>query len=224
MEESFDNLVTAADTLISKLKSELPGTKIGVTTAPRGFSDAHGAFSGDGLLTNRQVDFFSLQAYQPTHSLQKSKIQGQKGKLVCDPNKYTGINAPRVMLNRAITLLSKLDLGGKQVILGLSAFQLDCPPDQHPYGVEGKINMYATTKRSICGASEIRNIMGDAYFSEDNIVKQWKKSNNYAREFLDSCRVSKIADFCGNADNDNDENIISEIKQSCPTLLKARSK
>jgi hypothetical protein len=207
----------AAGNLVAKLRHDLPSMKIGVTAAGRG-GFVRGKFINDKLLTNRDVDFISFQAYQDV------------GK-VCNPSKISGDSSPSSLATKAIELVSSTDkLNKKNFILGLSAFQLDCSQTPNPTGVNGTVNMYVAAKTSICAAEQHSigpkaKIMGDSYFSEANIVTQRDKGNFYAHNFLSLCQIDSIKTHCGEptavADNSgaSETLLLSELNRDCPNII-----
>ena len=172
----------------------------------------------DALLTNRDVDFISFQAYQDVG-------------WVCDPSKIVGNNSPSGLATKAIELISSTDkLNKKEFILGLSAYQLDCSARPNPTGVSGTVNMYIAAKTSICEAEQHSvgpkaKIMGDSYFSEANIVNQRKIGKFYAHNFLSLCQIDSIKTHCGEptalADNTDagETLLLSQLNRDCPNII-----
>jgi hypothetical protein len=224
---SKKELDEAAGKLIAKLKNGLPKINIGVTAAGRGsdFSDKFKKkFINDALLTNPDVAFISFQAYQDTHV----------GNVCGDPGKISGNYSPSSLAANAIALASNTDqLNTKNLIVGLSAYQLDCPQTGQKLqakGVAGTVNMYMAAKTSLCAAGERLDgakarIVGDSYFSEDNVVKQRGKGNFYANNFLSVCRIDSIRTHCEEptpvADNAeaSETLLMSELNRDCPNII-----
>jgi hypothetical protein len=219
---SKQELDASAHDLIATLKHNLPTVKIGVTAAGRGGFD-RGKFLNDALLTNPDVDFISFQAYQDVG-------------WVCNPSKIVDTNSPSNLATKAIKLVSSVDkFNRKDFILGLSAYQLDCSAKPRPPGLNGTVNMYRAAKTSICEAGQHSlgpraKIMGDAYFSEANIVKQRdvkqrEKGKFYANNFLSLCQIDSIKAHCGEpiaADNNSDTSetlLLSQLNRDCPNII-----
>jgi len=209
----------AAHNLVAKLRHELPKPiKIGVSVAGRGSFLLRSKFLDDTLLTNRDVDFISFQAYQDTGN-------------TCDPNKISGNDSPSSLAAHAIDLVSSTDkLNTKNLIVGLSAYQLDCPARPNATGVTGTMNMYLAAKKSICAAEGYTNgvkakIMGDSYFSEANVVIQRDRGNFYAHNFLSLCQIDSIRGHCQEPTiisygTDGGKELISELNRDCPNIVK----
>jgi len=219
----------AAHDLVTKLRAELPNkVKIGVTTAGRGFTAgreiADPKFRYDALLNDPRVDYIAFQAYQDTHVTKDSKF-------VCSKGLVEGSNSPDRLASAAVDLMSGIEsLRNKNLILGLSAYQLDCSGQQQKKGVAGTINMYKAAKQAICAAErseggkgrQIR-VIGDAYFSEANVTGQRDKGNLYAHNFLSLCRASDIRAHCdttGANTSDSDGKLTTELADVCPDIWK----
>jgi hypothetical protein len=210
---SKQELDEAARKLVETLRNGLPSIKIGVTAAGRGSFLVEGKFTNDALLTDPGVDFISLQAYQNT----------QPGN-VCDLDKISGNNSPSSLAASAIKLVSSTDkLDKKSLIVGLSAYELDCPQrgqKQQATGVNGTLNMYVAAKESICAAEDHLGIMGDSYFSEKTVTIQRDKGNFYANNFLSLCQIDSIRAHCGETTADGGGNLDSDLNRDCPNIIK----
>jgi hypothetical protein len=213
--------------LITKLTSALPAVNIGVTAAGGGtefLPKYTSRFTDDALLTSPKVAFISFQAYQNTHK------KTDKGIVCGDPSKISGNDSPESLAAHAIDLARSAEqLNRKNLIVGLSAYQLDCPrTGQKPRakGVSGTLNMYMAAKESICAAVEHKAmIVGDSYFSEHNVVNQRDGHNFYANNFLSLCQINSIRARCGEppAVDDNADTsetlLISELNHDCPNII-----
>ena len=220
MEGDFDrDLTSAADELFSTISTALPGINIYVTVSPQGFNDQNFSdeiFSGDELL--KRANFISMQTYQNTHA------KGLDGRLHCEPTKMPPRYSPGPFQEGAIRVMSEIpELKNKPLILGLPAYQMDCPEDIKNIGVAGLLNMFVATKTSICGArNSAVNIVGDSYWSEDNVVSLRNSGNGYAQAFLDSCRIQDIENLCPASTEHytaSDEGIRAELVKVCPNVI-----
>jgi hypothetical protein len=225
--------------LLDKVRSEFPASiKIGVTTAPRGFFKDR--FTNDVLLNDPRVEFISFQAYQDTHVVLKTKdnipILGKNNKpqLVCgSPSLFSGNASPSKLAVDSIALIGQLNnLKDKNLIVGLSAYQMDCPENRSATGLNGTINMYLAAKAAICAAKQQANddkglhikIVENAYFSEKNAWGQRDAGNVYAHNFLSLCQARVMGTHCEElksekAVTDGNEEVQLQLNRDCPNII-----
>lgn len=194
-------LNSAAEELINKLRSDLPGIKIGVSLAPP--KSIWSSYINDNLANNNGIDFISLQAYHDTH---KPRVVVNSGgqviskKLICHPELISSPFSPQQLLTNTLTLVDKITQNSetkpKDIILGLSAYELDCPEVQGEQGATGRYHIYSVATQATCDSSNRNNIIGTDYFSFRWVHEQ-RRVNNYANSFLTSCATEKIRDnYC----------------------------
>jgi hypothetical protein len=158
-----ESLETAAGELISKLREKLPGIEIGVTSTSRGFR--HSMLRKDSLLNHEDVHFISFQTYQPYHAVY------QKHRCVKADN--LDDYAPGQFQKKVINTIKLAGLAAKKsLILGLPAYDQDCPAYGDGPGMRGIVNMYKAAKVAICrGKVSVprMTLIGDSYWSARNI-------------------------------------------------------
>ncbi len=192
----YPNLKAAEEDLMSKLRKNLPGVKIGVTPSPKQFSPDN--FKDDALLQN--ADFISFQTYQPVCAKPRN-IES------CNYYDISGEYAAGKMQQNAIDLIKKLGLEKKELILGLPAFA------QQNAAQTGESNMYTASKTAICKAKDPHpevNLTGDAYWSAAWIMDKHPETpklfglEDYALRFLNYCKENEIAARACNTTNKDD--------------------